>query len=90
MLRPKCRFFSKSRKIQNLSFTSLEIQQIPIYSLFKVDQAFIIIYNLFFLASNLFLYRFLKNSTENNTALTTEDKGSCGNEMNEQTTNQRT
>ena len=42
----------------------------------RIDIALIVIYNLIFMASTLYLYNFLKVTTENNTALSSDAKES--------------
>ena len=77
--KPTFRFYFKSFWCKFWWKSFPEIQQIPIYSLMRIDIALIVIYNLIFMASTLYLYNFLKAMTENNTALTIDAKGSFWN-----------
>ena len=61
--KPTFRFYFKSFWCKFWWKWFPEIQQIPIYSLMRIDIALIVIYNLIFMASTLYLYNFLKAMT---------------------------
>ena len=46
----------------------------PIYTILMLDQVFYLLYTIIVFYSNIYLYRFLKTQTENNTALKETDQ----------------